>query len=91
MTNNSVEELTEGYFRWRCRRGMKELDFILNRYLDATYGHMSAETKLLFNDLLEEQDMLLWYWLSGKQFPVDEHQKFAHLVGEICVAGYHKK
>lgn len=91
MSLNSVEELTEGYFRWRCRRGMKELDFILNRYLDHVFGHMSDETKMLFNDFLEEQDMLLWYWLSGKQFPADENQKFTQLVSEICAAGYHKK
>lgn len=91
MNSNSVEELTEGYFRWRCRRGMKELDFILNRYLDSMYKHMSDETKMLFNDFLEEQDMLLWYWLSGKQLPDGKHQKFAQLVSEICAAGYHKK
>ncbi len=87
----NTEALTEGYFRWRCRRGMKELDFILNRYLDANFQSMSGDTKQLFNDFLEEQDMLLWYWLSGKQHPEGEHQKFADLVKDICAAGYHQK
>ncbi|MCB1581579.1 MAG: succinate dehydrogenase assembly factor 2 [Marinicella sp.] len=89
--NSNCEELGEGYFRWRCRRGMKELDFILNRYLDARFGTMSTTTQTLFNQLLEEQDMLLWYWLSGKQQPEGEYQQFASLVKEICAAGYHQK
>jgi antitoxin CptB len=90
MNRRAVQELTEGYFRWRCRRGMKELDFILNRYLDACYQGMSGENKQLLDELLEEQDMLLWYWLSGKQQPGDGHQRFVPLVEQICAAGYHQ-
>lgn len=91
MNTQSVDGLTEGYFRWRCRRGMKELDFILNRFLDARFSTMSLETKQLFNEMLEEQDMLLWYWLSGKQQATGTHLKFAALLSEICAAGYLKK
>lgn len=91
MMEKPVEDLTEGYFRWRCRRGMKELDFILNRFLDARFAQMTTDSKKLFDNLLEEQDMLLWYWLSGKQQPEQEYQRFNALVGEICAAGYHKK
>ncbi len=89
MSAKPVDTLTEGYFRWRCRRGMKELDFILNRYLDTCYAGMTDQQKLLFDDLLAEQDMLLWYWLSGKTVP--EAQSFQLLVEQICAAGYHKK
>ena len=91
MNDSSVDALTEGYFRWRCRRGMKELDFILNRFVDAKFASMPIETKQLFIELLEEQDMLLWYWLSGKQSADGQHLKFAALVSEICAAGYLKK
>ncbi|MFC3193861.1 succinate dehydrogenase assembly factor 2 [Marinicella sediminis] len=90
MSQDDAVVLTEGFFRWRCRRGMKELDFILNRYLDACYGSMSEVDKTIFNQLLEEQDMLLWYWLSGKRQPADEHQLFSGLVKQICAAGYHQ-
>lgn len=91
MNKQSVEILTEGYFRWRCRRGMKELDFILNRYLDAEFLNLSGEDKILFDAFLGEEDMLLWYWLSGKRQPADETQHFKSLVEQICAAGYHKK
>ncbi|VAW46425.1 Succinate dehydrogenase flavin-adding protein, antitoxin of CptAB toxin-antitoxin [hydrothermal vent metagenome] len=87
MNSGTAVTLTEGYFRWRCRRGMKELDFILNRYLDAQCVQMTDETKLLFDDMLAEEDMLLWYWLSGKSQPADSSLRFRTLVEQICAAG----
>ena len=91
MSSDTAVVLTQGYFSWRCRRGMKELDFILNRYLDAEFSGMSEPTKQLFNDMLAEEDMLLWYWLSGKSQPEDSTLRFKTLVEQICAAGYHKK
>ena len=91
MTSAKVENLTQGYFSWRCRRGMKELDFILHRFLEAKYSQMSDASKLLFDEMLAEEDMLLWYWLSGKSQPVDSTAHFKTLVEQICEAGYHQK
>ena len=91
MSSGSDVALTEGYFRWRCRRGMKELDFILNRYLDAQYNQMNDASKMLFDAMLAEEDMLLWYWLSGKSFPADSNLRFKTLVEQICAAGHHQK
>ncbi len=91
MGADSEDALSEGYFRWRCRRGMKELDFILNRFLDAEYKTLSTSKKVLFNDMLAEEDMLLWYWLSGKSKPEMERIQFKDLVEQICAAGYHQK
>lgn len=90
MSNDSVNPLTEGYFRWRCRRGMKELDFILNRFIDAKYNALHESELIVFDELLSEEDTLLWYWLSGKTKP-DTHSKFKKMVEQICAAGYHKK
>ena len=70
---------------------MKELDFIFNRYLDAEYSQMDDSTKLLLDDMLAEEDMLLWYWLSGKSQPIDSTIHFKNLVERICAAGYHNK
>ena len=82
-------ELTEGYFQWRCRRGMKELDFIMTRYLNQAYPTMSNQDKKHFNEFLQLQDMILWSWLNGKETPKDEIT--ARLVKDICAAGYLKK
>lgn len=91
MSSGTADTLTEGYFRWRCRRGMKELDFVFNRFLDAAYDQMNEADKQLFDDLLAEEDTLLWYWLSGKTHPSDSNLRFKTLVEQICAAGYHQK
>ncbi len=82
-------ELSKGYFQWRCRRGMKELDFIMTRYLEASYASMSDQDKVQFNEFLQIQDMTLWSWLNGKVTPEDPET--ARLVKDICAAGYLKK
>jgi len=55
--------------RWRCRRGMRELDQLLGWYLDARYANVDDATKAAFSALLEQQDPELWNWLSGRGIP----------------------
>ena len=59
----------ESRLRWRCRRGMRELDQLLGWYLDARYAQADAEKKASFSSLLEQQDPDLWNWLSGRDVP----------------------
>lgn len=42
--------------RWQCRRGTKELDFLLLRYLDSGYSLADADEKTLFVELLALED-----------------------------------
>ena len=42
--------------RWLCRRGMKELDVVLTRYLDESYSEASVTDQRLFRRLLEMPD-----------------------------------
>ncbi len=46
--------------RWQCRRGTKELDLLLQRYLETGYLSADAEEKALFLELLtlEDDDLL---------------------------------
>lgn len=55
--------------RWRCRRGMRELDQLLGAWLDARYSHVDDATQAAFAALLDEQDPQLWDWLSGRTTP----------------------
>jgi antitoxin CptB len=57
--------------RWRCRRGMRELDQLLSWYLDSRYVHADAALQNAFSSLLEQQDPELWDWLSGRTVPAD--------------------
>ena len=42
--------------RWQCRRGTKELDFLLLRYLDSRYALADADEQALFVELLALED-----------------------------------
>jgi antitoxin CptB len=52
--------------RWRCRRGMRELDAMLTAYLDHLASHSSLPDEQTFSKLLNCEDDQLWDWLSGK-------------------------
>ena len=54
-----------GRLRWRCRRGMRELDQLLEWYLDARYAAADNSKQSAFAEMLEQQDPELWSWLSG--------------------------
>ena len=64
--------------RWQCRRGMLEVDLLLNRFLDQGYGKLTNAEKLVFAELLEYPDQILVEWLMGRQRPEDG--RLAHVV-----------
>lgn len=51
---------------WRCRRGMLELDLLLNTFVEMQYSHLSREDTALFLSLLEYPDQVLLDLLLGK-------------------------
>ena len=51
--------------RWQCRRGTKELDFLMLRYLDSGYLLADVEEKALFVELLALEDDKLVAVLMG--------------------------
>jgi antitoxin CptB len=60
-----------GALRWRCRRGMRELDVLLMRYLDRDYPQAGASQRAAFASLLSAQDPEIVDWLTGRQ-PVED-------------------
>lgn len=60
-----------GKLRWRCRRGMKELDLLTLGYLEQYYPTASGEEQQAFADLLELQDPLLMSYMVGRETPAD--------------------
>ena len=57
--------------RWRSRRGMRELDLILMRYLDQAWPVADATERGVYERLLDTDDTLLWPWLMGRERPDD--------------------
>lgn len=54
---------------WRCRRGLKELDVMLERFLRLRFADLSEQEKANFEALLAESDMDLLEWFLGKSKP----------------------
>ncbi|MHB8448058.1 MAG: FAD assembly factor SdhE [Rudaea sp.] len=67
--------------RWRCRRGMRELDQLLGWWLETRYAQAGNVEKEAFSTLLEEQDPQLWDWLSGRGAP--QNPEAQHIIDEI--------
>lgn len=67
--------------QWRCRRGMLELDLILQSYLEQRFDALSDDDKHLFMRLLESPDPSLFAWLMGHE--QTEDADFARLIEDI--------
>ena len=57
--------------RWRCRRGMRELDQLLERWLDREWRQSPTAQREVFLRLLESEDDRLWRWFLGHESPDD--------------------
>ncbi|MGH8454029.1 MAG: succinate dehydrogenase assembly factor 2 [Nevskiales bacterium] len=53
--------------RWKCRRGMKELDVLLTRFLETQYDALDAPLQYAFVTMLEMEDPDLYACLMGQQ------------------------
>ena len=53
--------------RWQCRRGLLELDLLLNRFLEHDLDGLVAEQQELFKELLGEADTVLLAWIMGQE------------------------
>lgn len=57
--------------KWRCRRGMRELDQLMERFLDRAWATSSDPDRALFLRLLDTEDDILWRWCMGRERPED--------------------
>lgn len=65
--------------RWRCRRGMRELDEAMRAYLDNHYESAPEKEKELFLELLDRQDPELFRLISGK----DKDARYDPIINSI--------
>ncbi len=52
--------------RWHCRRGLLELDIVLERFVDVHYARLSEEERRAFLELLDYPDVDLWHLVSRR-------------------------
>ena len=58
--------------RWRCRRGIRELDIILTQFLESEYDSLTAEQQDAMEVLLSQPDPQLIDWLMRREAPSDD-------------------
>ena len=56
---------------WQCRRGMLELDLVLQSFLDQGYDRAAADEQRAFEALLNYPDPLLLEYVMGNMLPAD--------------------
>lgn len=59
-------DMSMSKLRWRCRRGMLELDILLSNFVEMEYNLLSQEEIALFSTLLDYPDQTLFDLLLGK-------------------------
>lgn len=67
--------------RWRCRRGMRELDLLLSGHLDRHGETLAGQALETFERLLAATDMDLYGWFTGRE--TAEDAELAALVATI--------
>jgi len=70
-----------GRLRWKCRRGMLELDLLLLPFLEDHFDDLSEKQKTIFERMLDEEDPVLHSWFMHHVIPEDK--EFAAMVDYI--------
>ena len=71
--NPAMEERPDyNRIRWQSRRGMLELDLVLEPFVTHRYRQLSERDQGRYRDLLECEDQDLFAWLLGRTRPRNE-------------------
>lgn len=68
---SQTDEAERRRLQWRCRRGMRELDALMCRYLEARWPQADVPERAQFERLLAVEDDRLWRWFLGREEIVD--------------------
>jgi antitoxin CptB len=61
--------------KWQCRRGLLELDLVLERFLRSEAASLSDEELARFRELLETGDNDLWDIVNGRSERFDARHR----------------
>jgi antitoxin CptB len=87
-TFTSVNQSEKNRLHWQCRRGMLELDDLLQGFIETGFNKLTENERLHFEKLLNCHDNLLLEYLMGRTVPADPDS--AHVVNKIRTAAQAK-
>jgi antitoxin CptB len=67
--------------KWRCRRGMRELDAVLQAFLETDFANLGDDDKSRFRAFLDLPDPEIYGYLAGRIEPGD--RDLGALIGRI--------
>ncbi len=71
MNDTSTDDAELRRIRWRCRRGMRELDQLFERWLDREWATSPEAERGVLLRLLDCEDDRLWHWFMGHEAASD--------------------
>ena len=75
--------MNKNRLQWASRRGMLELDLILQPFIEDHYDHLEEDDKLRFEVLLEMEDQQLFAWFMRREQPSDpQMQRIVSIIYE---------
>ncbi len=76
-----MDDTTFKKLQWRCRRGMKELDVLMQGYLNQIYCTAPPDEQQTFQALVDMPDPELYDYFIGKK--TIENSQLAALIEKI--------
>lgn len=76
------------HLRWQCRRGMRELDLIVEPFFNEDFTNQTEEIQNIFIKFLNESDLMLFRWLLRGEIP--DNQDYVKLI-DIMLDCHHKR
>jgi antitoxin CptB len=64
----NMKDAEQRRLAWRCRRGMLELDIVLQRFITLHFNHLTLSELEAFDEMLELPDNDLWNALQMRNF-----------------------
>lgn len=91
LEDQDIDRETLARLRWQCRRGMLELDLMLQPFVEENYKELSESSQAAFRKLLTYPDQELLEILMGNKIPgnrevADVTNKIRQAIaGQACI------
>ena len=60
--------------KWKCRKGLRELDILLSKYFEEKYPYLTDEEKLVFLEFIELDTYAILDMLTNKAIDDDKYK-----------------
>ena len=84
--SENMNEAEQRRLAWRCRRGLLELDIVLQRFVNGQFGTLSLREQQAFDALLELPDNDFWALISVTE-TAHENSSMHAVVTKLRAAG----